>query len=390
MFVGYSVSELEKLIKDSYPDFVYGEEIKPHTVKKIEFVTEYVDQWLYVVAQYSRQVFFVDAMCNSGIYKNHHLSTFVEVINVFARHAQAMPNTTFYLMCNDNDIQKIKSLEKIVSVYKKTFMEYGINNLIFCISRADAKDYISQLKNNSLLAYKSNIFKTILLYVDPYDLINKDLATEIQKFSQKVYCEVLINFDTNDLARNRNNLSCPNKMAEINCLISDFCLCSLDSSINKVVKSFINRFKPILGYHYLVRVKNSLKAELYRLIFLTRNLKGLEKIKEATWKSFSYHDEYSISNVDNAEPDIFGMNDEDWAFRVAVEKLEERIKALGKDKVTFIELEEIILQNSFLKKSHIIDKFLKPLINKGVIVKQNLVNSRNYTEDCYVIYENNN
>ena len=71
---------------------VLGEQIVAHTSKKIEYVARYVNEWLYVVENISGHIFFIDAMCNAGLYENHFLSTSLEVLNVFIRHAQKHPD----------------------------------------------------------------------------------------------------------------------------------------------------------------------------------------------------------------------------------------------------------------------------------------------------------
>lgn len=44
VFDGYSYDQLRQIIGEEYPGFAFGETIKSHTKKKIEFATQYVDQ----------------------------------------------------------------------------------------------------------------------------------------------------------------------------------------------------------------------------------------------------------------------------------------------------------------------------------------------------------
>lgn len=95
-FDGYSYNEIKTLLTKKGVDFSCGENINPHTVKKINYVKRYVEQWLYVIVNVSKYIFFIDAMSNSGLYENGHLSTSIEVLNVFIRFAKRHPDKQFF------------------------------------------------------------------------------------------------------------------------------------------------------------------------------------------------------------------------------------------------------------------------------------------------------
>ena len=48
-FEGFSYEEIISELKKRNISFITGEEIKEHTVKKIEYMKKYVEQWLYVL-----------------------------------------------------------------------------------------------------------------------------------------------------------------------------------------------------------------------------------------------------------------------------------------------------------------------------------------------------
>ena len=107
-FNGFTYEDLKPIALDN--KCILGEQIVAHTSKKIEYVARYVDEWLYVIENISGHIFFIDAMSNAGLYENNFLSTALEVLNVFIRHAQRHQDRNYYLFCNDYDKKKIKTL----------------------------------------------------------------------------------------------------------------------------------------------------------------------------------------------------------------------------------------------------------------------------------------
>ena len=97
-FEGYSFNEIKELLENRKAEFSYGEFIKTHTVKKIEYIRKYVEHWLYVVSHVSKYIFFIDAMSNAGIYESGDLSTSIEVLNTFVKFSLYHPDINFFLI----------------------------------------------------------------------------------------------------------------------------------------------------------------------------------------------------------------------------------------------------------------------------------------------------
>ena len=134
-------------------------------------------------------------------------------------------------------------------------------------------------------------------------------------------------------------------------------------------------------------MKNKMNATLYYLIFLTPNIRGLEKVKEATWKIIGHSDEYcaSLKDRDFYERNLFGETPEEEDFNSALNKLKGIILNCEYDELNYDQIVVICLQTTFMKKGHVIDKVIKPLILEGLLKKKGLVDNRNFTKDSYVI-----
>ena len=155
--------------------------------------------------------------------------------------------------------------------------------------------------------------------------------------------------------------------------------------------TFSQHFRVLLDkYYYYFEMQNSTRNTLYFLIYLTPNLRGLEKIKDSTNKVFGYHNFYCVSDhIDEEWINLFGESRLDTALIGAREDFQNSMVQSGRSKITFEEMEIMLLEGSFIKKTQIIDHIIKPLIASGFLKKAGKTNPRNFTEDEYEIINNN-
>ena len=393
-FSGFSCDELTTLVTTNDADAVFGEEIKPHTETKIKYVAKYVEEWLYVMANFpdSKDIYFIDIMCNAGIYANHRLSTSIEVLNTFVKCAQKHKDKRFFLLANDYDDKKVETMRYIYQIYQSEFDKRGINNISMQVDCSDACDYLSVVREKYRLESTRYSKKSVLLYVDPYNLVDSRLASSVKEFLTKNYCELVLNFYINDFSRNMNNKSAGVHRDVVKDFVTNFCGFSEHKQVTAL--QLRERFISLLlentkmKYRYVVTMKNSMNAPLYYLVYLTPKYKGLAKVKEATFKTFGYHDSYCVSRYerDQDEENLLGETPEEEAFAVALESLENvYLKDYSEKELTFEELAIICLENTFMKESHIIERVIKPLMKKNKLVKVGVVQKNNYKQDDYLV-----
>lgn len=391
MFNGFSYDEIVKVLKNKNSAFSYGEVISPHTVKKIEYIKKYVEQWLFVIVNVSDYIFFIDAMSNAGLYENGFLSTSIEVLNVFVKYAVRHPEKQFFLISNDYDETKVGTMKEIFNVYKEKLIQEKIYNIKTNMFGMDACDFLTKFRNQYHVDFVKGKKKSVLLYVDPYNFISAKLAYAVKDFVSNVYCELVLNFYCNDYSRNVNNSRCKVHQAEIKEVMRDFC--HIDDKKFVKVEDLRDVFtsRMMLGtkmkYRYFVNMKNEKNAPLYYLIYLTPNIRGLEKVKDATWAVLGHHDEYCVSykERDADIPNLFNETPEDEAFAIALEKINPLLLNEEGKVLTFENIEEVCLQHSFMKESHIINKVIKPFIADKKLKKEGKVNNRNFKEDSYIV-----
>lgn len=358
---------------------------KPQTTKKIEFVTNYVKNWLMVMANASTidSINFIDCMCNAGIYKDGDLGTSSEVFKLFAESAVLFPDKTFNLYLNDYNNTRIEITKEVIN---KISTQIPLN-LHVNYSVSDANDYLNNLyTNDEIFGYG----KATILFVDPYDFGTIHIPT-LKRLCSKHYFELLFNLFTSDWVRNKNN--------------------DLDNRIDKVIDNpdavFYTKDELVWyivdelkigfmqhSFNYAFRIETN--AELYQIVYLTPKLKGLEKLKESLWETFNGSSYYrnpakvQVGQMSLFTPEIeeqLAQSTEAYIIQSNVDLAKDLLRWVpNKKHVSYAEIEQIILEGTMLKKTHLINHIIKPFMKEGILIKLNEgVIKSNYTADYYDI-----
>lgn len=361
------------------------DEAKIHTQYKIIYIKDYVRRWLNVAVNYiQKNIVFIDGMCNAGIYKGGIKGTCMEVIESFIEYAEANRDKNFYVFLNDNNLDRIKILNELINGYSMP------SNLKVYIENMDVVEYLNSLIYDN----KFNDSCFTLLYIDPYNFGIKKLLSTIKDFVNKYYCELLFNYFSSDVTRNRNNTYAYSKMStianELSSVINDL---NIESDANSdILKKLITTYKNTknIRYSFAYRFNNSNNAELYYIIFFTPSKRGLELIKESIWSVFNGEDSFKrqidddkkqlrLFDTGNMLIDMYSVE-----MRKAVTKL-----MIEKRQLPYEEIETYVLENSLLKESQIIKPILIPLINNNVMKKIEPIGAKksNYKKCMYKICE---
>lgn len=374
------VLDLKKISKENEK---YLDEAKLHTQYKIKYIKDYVRRWLNVAVNYrQKNIVFIDSMCNAGIYKNGIKGTCIEIIELFIEYAKENQSKQFYVFLNDYDKDKIRVLNELISNYNMP------NNLKINIKDKDVVEYLSLLIEKN--TFSNSCFT--LLYTDPYNFGIPNLLTTIKTFIDKFYCELLFNYFSSDVTRNKNNISAKNKMSkiknELSSVITDI---NIDDDKNKeILNKLISTYKNTknIKYSFAYRFNNTNNAELYYIIFFTPNKRGLELIKESIWEVFNGEESFKKQiDIDKSQLKLFDT-DELLISTYSGPMKESIIKlVLDKGELSYEDIETYVLENSLLKDSHIIKPIINPLLETGILEKitPDGVRKNNYKESKYKI-----
>ncbi len=372
--------DLEEITKNNDK---YLDEAKLHTQYKIKYIKNYVKRWLNVAVNCSqRNIVFIDSMCNAGVYKDGIKGTCIEVVELFIRYAKENNNKQFYIFLNDYDENRIKILNEILNSYDKP------NNLKISVKNKEVVEYLNLLIDKNV--FTGSCFT--LLYTDPYNFGITNLLSTIKNFIDKYYCELLFNFFSSDIRRNRNNISAQDKMSKIkNELSSVITNINVVEDENKeILDKLINTYKNTknIKYSFAYRFNNTNNAELYYIVFFTPNRRGLELIKETIWEVFNGEESFKKQiDIDKNQLKLF--NTDDLLINTYSRPMRESIINLAKEKreLSYDDIETYVLENSLLKETQIIKPIINPLIDGKIIEKITPPGMRksNYKQSKYKI-----
>lgn len=345
---------------------------KQQTNKKIEYVSEYVRLWAFVMLERDdiHTLNFVDCMCNAGVYHDGDCCTAVEVLQIFSSLAEKYPHKNFRIWCNDNDPEKIEVLKRVLSLFpkKQQIQVFG--------SRLDVNEYLDRLCQNSDLA--KQMFKhgaTTILYVDPFDFGTVEIP-KVSAVLQKHYCELLFNFFISDYVRNIHQDA--GRIAK--CLGGERVETKDDLIAYMRTQLRVGYIKHLFSYQF----RTEKNVELYQIVFATPSSRGLEKLKEALWKVFKGA-EFHRNHTDSDQICLFtAKDDEDFSLHTYATEARTLLcqKYMGQS-VSWNDLELFLIEHTMLKETQIIRHVLRPLIETGAIKKHNLYGKSNYKADSY-------
>lgn len=335
---------------------------KDQTNYKIKYIVEYIKLWLIVSCKREevKNINFIDSMANAGIYADGDLGTPTEVFLLFQEFSKNNPNKQFNLFFNDKDKKRIEILEKVINNFSKNILNLNIS---YC--NKDMKLYLSdESVFGSYLKYSAST----VLFVDPYNF--KDSNLNIMKnFTNKYYCELFYNLFYNDILRN---------YVKDSKIIDSF----IENIENEFRENENNKKRFIFSYSF----KNIKNMEIYRIMFITPNIKGIEKLKEALWNVFEglpYHKNSKNKNQLSMFHEEKIISFLEYASNEAKEFLLNKFH-----KNTILEYNDIknfLIQKTVLKESHFIKNVIKSLIDENKIEKMGDVRKNNFKKDRYRI-----
>ena len=363
---------------DQYLDKIY-----PHTEYKIKYIKAYVKMWLEVAANYqkTKNINFIDCMCNAGIYKDGILGTSTEVLRMFVEIAPNFPNIKFNLFVNDINKDRIEIIKNVFSIYTK----YNtISNIEIYYSNKDVNEYLDEItKMKNIFDFYAQAFT--ILFVDPYRFGDVKI-TSLNKFLSNYRSELIYNYFISDYRRNINNSYAENKQQMMIESMDGVEGYNKDMDANQVLTLLQNNFKKTkIEYTFAYPFHITNNAQLYYIIYGTPHIKGLEKIKKCIWDVFDGNPKHRTKKETQQITlftSEFQKNSNEYIYsEEAKEKIIDEFKGSTK---TYQEIEEYVISNTMLNDSQIINNILRPLIKESKIKKCNFKGSKNYKNDNYI------
>lgn len=355
------------------------DEKKLQTTYKIEYVSKYVEKWLFVMSNIGdvKNINFIDCMCNAGIYTDGEFGTAIRVLRLFNKFALQHPDKTFNLILNDINPDRLNIITTIIN----DFIGVKATNIRIVIRNMDVNMFLSDEKffNQYFNCYPNR--SSNLVFADPYNFCTVKISV-LQEFLSRTYCELIFNIFTSDFVRNQDK----EKMKKF-CVEENITCTSKENMVSQIT----NRLKVgNIKYSFAYEFKTITNTELYQIMFFTPNIRGLEKLKEALWDTFDGKEFHrNEKECEEVQLSLFTKDDEkDWRLEThsftAKQLLLEHL--VDKGEIDYLTIEGFIIENTMLNGNQIIEHVLKPMIKEGKIKKLGYVKrTSNYKSDKYVI-----
>ena len=257
----------------------------PHTVKKFELVAKYVESWIEKLMNLNicREVVFIDCMCNNGIYEdtdgNVIEGTPIRVSRIISMAMKKYPGKRAKLYFNDISQEKTTEL--------KQYLPPDTNNFSIHLSNKDGNDLLKELK--PYLLHKSYLH--YLLFYDPYKAAINWEALAPYFFG---WGEVILNHMVSDTKRAVASAKRPETVDkyEQTYLTSIEELIELRGDKNAYeerIKTIIQKLGSLSKREYYLAVFPFFirtNAQIYSIIFFTKNIAGFKLFKTMAWKTF--------------------------------------------------------------------------------------------------------
>ena len=359
------------------------DEIQPHTEYKTKYVIEYVKGWLRVACnrRATRNINFIDCMCNAGIYLNGVLGTPTEVLIIFSQFASEYKHIKFNLFLNDVDSDRINVVKEVL----KASVHYEkIDNINLYFSTEDVNDYLSNLLiKETFFNYNAQAFT--LLFVDPYKFGDVEIL-KLNTFLNKYRSELIYNYFISDYRRNINNQHAPNKQCMMVNSMKGIEGYDKDKNGDELLyilqENFKNKTNLKYTFAYPFHIMNN--AKLYYIIYGTPHIAGIKQLKQCIWTVFNGDSKHRTkkdpSQITLFTDDVQKQSNEDIYSIKARELL---VNKFNNQTVEYTEIEEFVICSTMLTSNQIIKNVLKPLINEHKVIKLNKHGLKDYKKDSF-------
>ncbi|MEO5909826.1 MAG: three-Cys-motif partner protein TcmP [Pelobium sp.] len=347
--------------------------VLPHSQAKLDLYDKYLEHYLTVLslASFCKKINLYDIFCGIGLYEDGNVGSPIIAANRIKSNnsflnSLSRPLKPISLTINDNQLDKIQSVKKLLEEIKVDNCEYNYHNE----DDNDMLDIVIKTVDSTIYSDRN------LIFIDPYgySFVNKDKLTKLLKNDNTeivLFLPVMQMYRFTSIALSDYERSCYQHLRNF---IESFFPKDHLIHTDKITSIFeyINEIKKALSFgkyytcsHYIERETGN----YYALFYVSPHIYGLDKMIEAKWSADPISGRGFKKEKSTIQTSMFDTQFKEYDKRKELDYLKNRllIELRENKELNNNDIYEITLLNEF-KPSHaniVLKELLKNRTIKG-------------------------
>ncbi|WP_328525643.1 three-Cys-motif partner protein TcmP [Kribbella sp. NBC_00359] len=292
--------------KDSDPE---KWEYPDHTKAKHEIFEQYLLAWFPILASTNGRILVLDGFAGRGIYNDGSKGSPIIALSALLNHShwQRMSHREFVFLFIEHDEENAASLQEAIDAFRAAWAAENDRPFPDNVKTRVVNGTFEQEAQAMCdwLAEQKRSLAPTFAFVDPFGWTGLPMKLLAELLNHKS-CEVFINFMVGFINRFIEHPDQTENMNELFGLDAEQVLADFDGTgrVAHLRDVYIRQLVEVAGFPYVrwFAMKNSTGNVGYYLIHGTRHILGVEKMKDAMWKTapsgdFSFSDRLAGKDV---------------------------------------------------------------------------------------------
>jgi three-Cys-motif partner protein len=341
--------------------------ITPHTAAKHDILRGYLNAWFPILSKFAGRVVFLDGFAGPGTYKGGEDGSPLVALKALIEHAafdEMITRTEFVFRFNEVKPKRLASLREEIRDYEAELEGFDPKIKISITGQrfsSMAESIIDQVHR------RGGRLAPTFAFVDPFGC--KDVVmSQLAELLSHDRCELFIFFNFNFVNRWSSSGEVDDVLTEIfgTDEYREAPPAGHPGRHDFLLHLYIRQLHQRMNFRYVqpFRMINGKGITGHYMVFATRHIAGLTKMKQAMWKVDPTGD-YKFSDRLAGQEVLLGFEVDTRPLRKAL------LEQFGGRTVSIEEVTEWVLEHTIYLDTHVKTKTLKPMQDDGMITSPN-------------------
>jgi len=354
----------------------------PHTAAKHSLLRTYLGAWFPIMAKYNQRVMFYDAFAGPGEYTGGEVGSPMIALQTLLDHDHfaAMRQTEFFLLFNEQDAACAAHLDGLVTEFREARKPWppnvmiGINNATFIELTTEMTDHVDS-SNRTLVP--------TFAFVDPVGVKATPMSV-LQRLTGYPKGELLVYFAHEFVTRFRGARNAGQPLTDL-FGTEEYKNASLLPTTTQRSQYLHDLYKRqlhdvcLFPYIQSFAMYDNRGKRVYDLFYCTRELIGLDRMKQAMWKiapsgDFSFRDRFAGMEV------IFGATVDTEPLRIGL------LNQFAGQAVTIEAITDYVIASTPFASNHVKRLTLAEMQKQDLISSPNQARKNFYPNGTIIVF----